>query len=272
MYVDVHTHLTHRRFEGEADVIAQRAADAGVARIIVNGLNPTDNRAVLELCAKYEHLYPALGVYPVDAGCQYIDAKAWPHSFAPPERFDLDAEIDWIDSQAAHIIAVGECGLDRHWVDDAPVRAEQERVLRRLCEVAKKHALPVILHTRKAEERTLEILKEMEVEKANFHCFGGRSKLAQKIAAQGYYFSIPPVVERAQSFQSLAKKLPLELLLTETDAPYMGPDKGERNEPAMVPRGVAAIAKARGEDIEAVREAIWENFERLFFGGAPASV
>jgi TatD DNase family protein len=71
-------------------------------------------------------------------------------------------------------------------------------------------------------------------------------------------------VERSGSFQSLARKLPLELILTETDAPYMGPDRGERNEPANVPRGVAAIAKARGEDEEMVRAAIWDNCRRLF--------
>ena len=207
MYVDVHTHLVHRRFAGEEDATAQRAASAGVGVVIVNGLEPVSNRATLELAARHDNVFAALGIYPVDAGAAAITSDSWSHDWGPPESFDVDAEIEWIDANMAHAVAVGECGLDRYWVDDDAVRAEQERVLRRLCEVAKKHDKPLILHTRKAEQRSFEIVQEMEVEKADFHCFGGRSKLAVRIAEAGYHFSIPPVVERAQSFQALARKL-----------------------------------------------------------------
>ncbi len=263
-FVDVHTHLIHPKFEGEEDAAAQRAAAAGVEMVIVNGLEPVSNRRTLELCAKHPNLQPALGIYPVDACCNFIDPQTWPHPFDSPARFDVDAEVDFIESVADQIIAVGECGLDGYWIKDGAALGEQERVLRRLCEVAIKHDLPVILHTRKAERRTFEIIVEMGVKKADFHCWGGKSKLAVKIAQQGYSFSIPPVVERSQAFQSLARKLPLECILTETDAPYMGPDQGQRNEPAYIPRGVAAIAKARGEDPAAVAVAIRDNFKRLF--------
>ena len=264
MYVDVHTHLVHRQFSGEEDATAERARDAGLDVVIVNGLEPVSNRAVLELCARHDHLYPAIGIYPVDAGCAAITAENWTHDWGPPAFFDVDAEIAWIEQNLDRVVAIGECGLDRHWVDDNEVRVEQERVLRRLCELSVKHDKSLILHTRKAEERTFEIVREMDVQKADFHCFGGKSKLAVRIADAGYYFSIPPVVTRAQSFQALARKLPLDRLLTETDAPYMGPDPGQRNEPANVPRGVAAIAQARGEELEAVRDAIRTNCRRLF--------
>lgn len=265
MYVDVHTHLVHPKFEGEEDAVAVRALEAGLDVVIVNGLEPVSNRKVLELCERYDHLYAAIGVYPVDAGVAAITKDNWTHDWGPPKHFDVDAEIDWIDENLDRAVAIGECGLDRYWVDDDAVRAEQERVLRRLCELSLKHDKPLILHTRKAEERSFEIVQEMKVEKADFHCWGGKSKLAVQIAEAGYYFSIPPVVTRAQSFQALAKKLPLDRILTETDAPYMGPDSGERNEPANVPRGVAAIAEARGEEVGMVREAIHANCERLFF-------
>ena len=88
--------------------------------------------------------------------------------------------------------------------------------------------------------------------------------MAKRIAAAGYHFSIPPVVERAESFQRMAQVLPLSSLLTETDCPYMGPDAGQRNEPANVPRGVAAIAKARNMTVEDTQKAIRENFKTLF--------
>lgn len=262
MYVDAHAHIVHPAFAGQEDAVAERARAAGLEFVIVNGLEPRSNRAILELCARHDHLLPALGIYPVDAICNTIDPAAWPHDWPPPPRFDVDAEIDFIASKADEIVAIGECGLDQHWVkDQAP---EQERVLRRLCEIALAADKPLILHTRRAEARTFAILQEMGVQRADFHCYGGKLKLARRIADAGYHLSIPPVVERAESFQTLARELPLSALLTETDCPYMGPDRGERNEPANVPRGVAAMAAARGMDVVELTTAIRANFGRLF--------
>jgi len=262
MYVDVHAHLIHPAFAGEEDAAAARAADAGLEFVIVNGLEPRSNRAVLELCARHPHLLPALGIYPVDAVAARIDRAQWPHPWDPPEPFDVDAEIAFIDSVAAELVAIGEVGLDQYWVTDQA--AEQERVFERLCEVAMRHDLPVIIHSRKAERRCLEILVAHGVEKADFHCFGGKLELARKVADAGYYLSIPPVVVRAEAFQRYAAKLPLDRLLTETDCPYMAPDKDARNEPAFVPRGVVAMAEARGVSPEAMAEAVRANFRRLF--------
>lgn len=262
VYVDVHAHLTHEAFEADKDAVAARAAEAGVEVVIVNGLEPKSNREVLELAERLPNVKAACGIYPVDAIAHRIDADRWAYDFDPPEAFDVDAEIAWIDAHAHQMVAIGECGLDQYWVKDQA--AEQERVLRGLIEVALKHDLPVILHSRKAEARTFEILQEMDVKKADFHCYGGKLKLAQRIAEAGYYLSIPPVVVRGESFQRLASKLPLDRLLTETDCPYMGPDKDARNEPANVPRGIAAMAEARGISAEAMAEAVRDNCRRLF--------
>lgn len=261
MYVDVHAHLIHPSFAGDEDAAAQRALEAGVTRVIVNGLEPRSNRDVLALCRRHPNLLPALGIYPVDAIAQKIDRAAWTHPWPPPEAFDADAEVDFIRSVADELVAIGECGLDAYWVTEH--MAEQERILRRLVEVALAVDKPLILHTRKAEELTLEILLEMGVRRADFHCFGGKLKLAERIAEAGYHLSIPPVIVRAESFQKMVSRLPLESLLTETDCPYMGPDK-ERNEPAKVPIGVAKMAELRGLDPTAMAEALARNFETLF--------
>ena len=262
MYVDVHAHIVHPSFAGEEDAVAERAAAAGLGAVIVNGLEPRSNRAVLELCRRHPHLRAALGIYPVDAGAAAIDRAGWTHDFPPPEVFDVDAEIAFIEAHAGEIAAIGECGLDAYWAPESlPL---QEAVLRKLCGVARRTGLPMILHTRKAEQRAFEILQEEGIERADFHCYGGKLKLGRRIAEAGYYLSIPPVVERADSFQALARALPLDRILTETDCPYMGPDRGERNEPANVPRGVAAIAAARGEEIAVVADAIAANYRRLF--------
>jgi TatD DNase family protein len=239
-FVDVHAHLIHPRFTGEEDEVAQRARDAGLGAVIVNGLEPRSNREVLTLCARHEHLHAALGIYPIDAMAHLIDRETWPHDWDPPEAFDVDAEIAFINEQAPGLI-----------------------------EVAMAHDKPVILHSRRAEARTFEILVEMGVEKADFHCFTGKLKLARRIAEAGYYLSIPPAVVRDETFQRFARELPLDRLLTETDSPYMGPERGVRNEPANVPLGVTAMAKARQITPEAMAEAIAANFERLF--GVPAT-
>jgi len=262
MFVDVHAHLIHHAFVNDEDAAAERAAAAGVTTIIVNGLEPKSNRLILELAARQPNVKAALGIYPVDAIASVIDRAAWTLPFEPPEPFDVDAEIDFIASQAANIIAIGECGLDAYWVTEH--MDEQERVLRRLAEVAIAVDLPLILHTRKAEQRTFDILQEMGVKRADFHCFGGKLKLAQRIAEAGYHFSIPPVVARAESFQRMVQGLPLESLLTETDCPYMAAEANVRNEPAFVPAAVAVMAGLRGMSLEAMRDALAANFETLF--------
>ena len=261
-YVDVHAHLTHDKLCEDVDGIVTRARDAGVRSIICNGLDPVSNRKVLEFAERFDIVQPSLGIYPIDAMAAQITPDEWTYDFPAPDVFDVDAEIDFIASQASKLIAVGEIGMDAYWLQTH--QDEQERVFRRLIEVAQANDLPVIIHSRKTELRCFEILQEMNVEKADFHCFGGKLKLARRIAEAGYYLSIPPVVIRAESFQRYAAKLPLECLLTETDCPYMGPERDALNEPANVPIGVAAMAEARGIEVSAMQAAIAENYERLF--------
>lgn len=152
-YVDVHTHLIHPEFEGREDGVARRAYEAGLRHVVVNGLDPPSNRRVLELCDRHAHLHAALGIYPLDAACNTIAANpgVWSAEFPPPEVFDVEEEVAFIDAAAGEgrIVAVGECGLDGFYVKDAATMAEQERVLEMLIGVALKHDLPLILHTRK---------------------------------------------------------------------------------------------------------------------------
>ncbi len=125
--------------------------------------------------------------------------------------------------------------------------------------------MPIILHTRKAEERVLEMLIEEDVVKADFHCFSGKVKLGVKIAQAGYYLSIPSnVANSTSSFRKLVQELPMEKILTETDCPYMGPDKGVRNDPTTVPRAVQAIADIKKLSLDQTKSQIRKNFNDLF--------
>lgn len=136
-YVDVHCHIIHEKFEGEEDAVAQRAKDKGLEYCIVNGLEPKSNRAVLELCERHPtSLLPALGIYPIDAACNVIKPETWQHPFPPPDKFDVEAEVAFIDEMCAagKVVAIGECGLDAYYCTDPESLAEQERVLRLLIE------------------------------------------------------------------------------------------------------------------------------------------
>eukprot|EP01035_Chromulina_nebulosa_P020214 gene20214-26243_t len=265
-YTDAHAHLIHEQFEGEEDIMAVKCSEAGLEYIVVNGLEPESNRKILLYSEKFSNILPACGIYPIDAMCNAIEPSEWKQPFPPPTKFNVDSEIEFIHHLAKEkkIIAIGECGLDRYYIDTPITNQEQERVLRELMRIGKQYDIPLILHTRKAEEKVLQMLIEEKVVKADFHCFCGKVKLGVRIAQAGYYLSIPSAVERVDSFQKLVAALPIDKILTETDCPYMGPDKGVRNDPTTVPRGVAAIAKVKNITENEMKIQIRNNFKTLF--------
>ncbi len=262
MYVDVHTHLTHEKFAGDVPAVIARAVAAGLGAIIVNGLEPQSNREILRLAAANPVVKPALGIYPVDAVNDQLPPD-FPLSVA---RFDVDAEIAFIRARAlaGELIAIGECGLDGHWLAPATF-PRQEQVFEALIGVALEADLPLIIHTRKLEERCIELLKAHGVKRVDFHCFGGKVKAAQACAErEGWWFSIPANARVNEAFRKMLAVLPLEKILTETDAPYLGPVKGERNEPANVVGTVALLAELRGMTASAAAALVYGNYRALF--------
>ena len=268
MYVDIHTHLTHDAFAGEVEQVIARARAAGLGAIVVNGLEPRSNRAILEMAAAHDVVRPAAGIYPIDAVCNLLPADFT----LPVARFDVDAEIDFIDSLAAtgRLTAIGECGLDGHWVGEDTF-AEQERVFEALVDVAMRHGLPAIIHTRKRELRAAEILRHLGARQVDFHCYGGKVKNAIRWAAEdGWWFSVPANARRNEAFTKMLRELPAERVLTETDAPYMSPQPGERSEPAAVVGTVQWLAELRGWSEDEACARVWANYEALL-AGTPAA-
>jgi TatD DNase family protein len=262
MYVDVHTHLTHDKFLDDWRDVTARALAANLGAIVVNGLEPQSNRRILDMAKEFPQIKPALGIYPIDAVNHLL-----PETFSLPiVRFAVDDEIAFIREQAlaGKLHAIGECGLDAYWLTEETF-SEQERVFRALINIALDADLPIIIHTRKLEERSGDILSEMNVKRVNFHCFGGKVKLAQKYAElHGWYFSIPANAGVNESFQKMLKLLPLEQILTETDAPFLAPVRGERNEPKHVQGTVKLLAEFRDMSVEEARDQVWANYLRLF--------
>jgi len=259
---DVHAHLTDPRLVADQAGVLRRARDAGVTTIVVNGLNPDDNAAVRALAAREPQVRPAFGLYPVDAVLPEMRALGVDY---PREGEVARAEdaIAWVRDNASDAIAIGEIGLDGHWVPES-LWPRQEEVFRAMLALALEADKPVIVHTRRRERRCLEILVEMNVTRVDWHCFGGKVSLARSIAERGHLMSIPANARRSESFTRMLQTLPREQILLETDCPYLSPDRTRPSEPADVAGTAAYAAELWGVGLDEVTSRIEENFARLF--------
>jgi TatD DNase family protein len=251
-----------------ADDVVARARSAGVTTIISNGLNPIDNQATLDLAARFDIVRPALGLYPVDAVLPEMLAAGVDYkrdTDGPPPT--AEEAVAWLEDHLDEAFAVGEIGLDHYWVPES-LWERQEQVFRRLVRLALAADKAIIIHTRKAERRALEVLVEEGAQRVNWHCYSSKVKLALQIAEQGHYLSIPANVGKAQNFQRMVQQVPRDRLLLETDCPYLGPVRGELNEPANVAVTAQFAAETWGCSADAVEDQLAANFEALF-GVAP---
>src|SRR5262245_8315380 len=259
---DVHAHLTHRKLLPDIDAVVARAAAAGLTTIVSNGLNPRDNEATRALAARHAIVKPAFGFYPVDTvladmvemGVEYPRDE---------EPVPTSEGVAWVREHVGGAFAVGEIGLDGHWVPES-LWAKQEKAFRALVRIGIEAGKPLIVHTRKRERRALEILLEERAERVNWHCFGGKVTLARQIAERGHWLSIPANARRSESFTRMLQTCPREQLLLETDCPYLSPNREERNEPATVAGTAAYAAELWGVSVDEVTARMSENFTRLF--------
>jgi TatD DNase family protein len=263
---DVHAHLTHPRLLEDVCDVIDRARAAGVTSIVCNGLNPGDNERVRALAQRFPEIRPAYGLYPVDAVLPEMRAQGVEYPREGPEAPAKEA-VEWVRAHAAEAIAVGEIGLDGYWVPES-LWHRQEEVFRELVLVGLELDKPLIIHTRKRERRTLEILQELGVKRVNWHCFGGKVNLARTIAEHGHYLSIPANARRSESFTRMVQTLPRDRILLETDCPYLSPERDQRNEPATVAGTARYVSELWGVAPAEVEGQLAENFERLF-GVAP---
>ena len=258
MIADVHAHLDHPLFYGKLDEIIGNAEKAGVKAIITNGINPSTNRKSLALAAKYDIVKCALGIYPPDA----LRTEAEDASYPPDaDETNIEKELKFIEDNKDKIIAIGEAGLDYYNGKD---KEKQESVFSKLIRLAKKIDKPLIVHSRKAESDVIGMLEEKKAEKIILHCFCGKKKLVQRAAGNGWSFSVPPSIVRAENFQILVSEVPLSQILTETDAPYLSPYRDKLNEPAFIQETIKKIAEIKEMTEEEVENIIFMNYQKLF--------
>lgn len=262
--VDVHAHLDHARFKDDLDRVIENAREAGVKVIITSGVNLKTNKLILEIAEKYDIVKSSFGLYPIDALAAELEKDETAGFVRDIEETKVEDVLKFIEDNKEKCVAVGECGLDYHWIKDK--QEEMKAVFQKVIDLVEKINKPIIVHTRKAELDCVEMLESSSInpKKILLHCFSGNKKLIQRASDNGWNFSIPPVINRLQHFQMMAELVNISQLLTETDAPYLSPYPGKRNEPAFVVETIKKIAEIKGMTSEDVANNVFMNYQRLF--------
>jgi TatD DNase family protein len=257
MFVDSHAHIDGPEFDADRNDVIQRAQEAGVSAILNVGTGDPHSGAferAIQLGKSHKAIYTAIGTHPHDARL-YDDAA--------------EQKTRSLIASGERVVAWGEIGLDFHY-DNSP-RDVQVDVFKRQLRAARDLNLPVIIHTREAETETIEILESDyggAPRRGVFHCFSGSEALAKRALEIGFMISFSGIVtfKKADELRDVARQVPLDRLLIETDCPYLTPvpHRGKRNEPAYVVEVARCLAGLHGLEIEELARVTTENFMRFF--------
>ncbi len=253
MLIDSHCHLDYY-VEAEIEQIVARAREAGVARLVTIGVRMSQAVAVKALTERFPEVWGTVGIHPHNAGEGPLPT---------PEEIAAAADHP-------RIIGIGESGLD-YFYDKAPREAQAEN-FRRHIRAARLAGLPLAIHARQADDDILAILREEREAGGWFdfllHCFSSGRELAEKSVEIGGYVSFSGILTfpKSQDIRDIARDLPADRLLIETDAPYLAPVpfRGKRCEPAMVAHTAKVLAEVRGMEMAALEDLTTANFRRLF--------
>lgn len=262
--VDVHCHLNHEKFKQDLDKVLETSTLAGVKKIIVSGVNPATNREVLEMSRLHpDILRCTLGVYPTDA-LNLPNGGEPETGLTRGGAFDVDDELKFMEKNKDKIAGVGEAGLDYKMVKDEALVKKMKENFQKVIELCEKIKKPLVVHSRNAEKDCVDMLMSSKVKNIVLHCFEGRKSVIKTAADFGMNFSVPAIIGKLQHFQTLVSMVNLQQLLTETDAPWLSPIIGTRNEPANVALTVKKIAELKGLTEEETANNIFMNYKRIF--------
>ena len=253
MLIDSHCHLDFPDFGGDLDGVVARAKAAGVERIVTISTRIKRQHDLIAIAERFADVFCSVGTHPHHA------------------HEELDIGVEDIVRQSEHpkVVAIGEAGLDYHY-DHSP-RDAQERGFRNHIAAARATELPLVIHSRDADNDMARILEE-EMGQGTFaavlHCFTGSGDLARRAIALGLFISFTGIVtfKKSDELREIAASLPADRFLVETDAPYLAPGRfrGKRNEPAYVVETAKVLADVRGVPYEQLARQTTENFFRLF--------
>lgn len=254
--VDTHAHLDFDQFDGEVDEVRERAKEAGVATIITVGTTLSRSEKAVTLADAYPEVFASVGVHPHDAG-------------------DVDDQaIEKVRELSANprVVAIGEIGFDFHY-DDGPDEQTQVAAFLAQAAVAAERGLPIIVHSRDAEEVTVRQLDAVLPSLVNdppgvVHCFDGSPDFANAVLERGFLLSFTAIIgyPKNDRLRGIVKEVPLDRMMVETDCPFLAPQskRGERNEPAFVVETASKIAELKGVPVDEVADATTATANRLF--------
>lgn len=225
------------------------------------------SKACVETAEKYDNVYATIGLHPIHTGKSFHDEKELGEGgkafTSRGEEFDRAAYETL--AQSPKVIAIGECGLDYFRLEEDTKKTQEEVFIEQI-ELANALQKPLMLHIRNAYDDALAILRAHALVKGDVHFFAGNWETARKFLDFGFTLSFTGVLTFTSDYDDVIKNAPLDMLLSETDAPYVSPVpyRGKRNEPAYVVEVVKAIARIRGEDDLKVREQLLMNARRVF--------
>jgi TatD DNase family protein len=253
MLIDSHCHLDFPDFATELDAVVDRARGAGIGRMVTISTRVARQDELLAITERFPDVYASVGTHPHYAH----------------EELDVTAAALVARTRHPKVVAIGEAGLDYHY--DRSPRPAQERGFRTHIAAARETGLPLVIHSRDADEDTARILEE-EMGQAAFpavlHCFTGGAELARRAIALGLFISFTGILtfKNSTDLRAIAAELPTDRVLVETDAPYLAPGKmrGKRNEPAFVVETAKVLAETRGVSLADIAGTTTDNFFRLF--------
>lgn len=253
MFTDTHCHLTMldlTPYDGNLDLALQQAQDAGVTKMMGISVNLDDHLALAKIAEQYENIGYSVGVHPCEDP-------------AVMQRATVDYLVEL--AQPEKVWALGETGLDYYHSTD--YISEQKACFARHIEASKRVKKPVVVHTRSAKKDTIELIRAEASHHGILHCFTEDLETAKAVLDCGYYISFSGIVsfKNAQSLRDVAKMVPLDRLLIETDSPYLAPVpyRGKSNEPKYVPFVAEALAHVYGKTTEEIGQITTRNFEML---------
>jgi TatD DNase family protein len=251
-FIDTHCHLTFEQFD-DVDAVLQRSWGAGVTGWITIGTDVEESAKTIELAGRFENMFSAVAIHP-------HEAKA-----ADQSAIDELKEL----AKNKKVVAIGETGLDFHYNFSTP-QQQRDCFIRHL-EIAAELKLPVIIHSREAFDDTIKILEGNGegVKKVVFHCFSGSVEQARVVLDKGWYISLTGVVtfKNAEKTREVAKLVPIERLMIETDSPYMSPEpmrKQKVNEPALLVHTAKFLAELKGMELADFAEQVKSTTKQFF--------
>jgi len=266
--IDTHCHLEMPQFKDDLQEVLLRAKEAGIEALITIGSDLEGCKGAIDISIKYDFVYAAVGFHPHDAKDLSEDIFSQIRSWISESRSNKSV---CGGKDIPKIVAVGEIGLD-YFYDHSP-REIQRAIFAQQLVYAKECDLPVIIHSRDAREDTIRILEDSGITKGVMHCFSGDPDMAERVMRLGLHISLagPVTFKKATVLKEVAKMVPDDRLLIETDAPYLAPDpfRGKRNEPAFIVNTARHIAELRGVTPEDIDRITTVNAKRLFGIGTP---